>query len=213
MPTQKELNPSTLLSPVPAVMISCCDAASDAKPNIITLAWVGTVCSEPPMLSISIRPSRLSYDIIKATGEFAVNLVSRSLCEAMDFCGVRSGREVDKFAHLGLTPCPLQELAHAPGIAESPVILACKVKQVLPLGSHDMFVAEIVGVKADTALFDDSDRLCLERADLVGYTHGDYYAMGEHLGFFGYSVAAPDVRARRMQQAYARGHYSEPKKK
>ncbi len=177
--------PGNLLYPLPVVMVSC--RRPGGKPNIITLAWAGTVCSDPPMVSVSIRKERYSYDIIRETGEFAVNLVTKDLTLATDYCGVRSGRDVDKFAETKLTPLPSRQIA-APGIAESPVNLECRVKQVLPLGSHDMFVAEIVGVTVDDRYIDENGRFRLNDADLTAYSHGEYFRLGEKLGKFGYSV-------------------------
>lgn len=175
-----------MLYPVPAVMISC--GRPEEKPNIITVAWAGTVCSSPAMVSISVRKERYSYDILKETGEFVINLVTRDLTYATDFCGVRSGRDVDKFAQMHLTPLPSQHIS-APGIAESPVNLECKVTQVIPLGSHDMFLAEVLGVTVDEKYMDENGKFHLNDAGLVAYSHGEYFELGEKLGKFGYSVA------------------------
>ena len=193
------LNPATLLAPAPAVMVSCA-GVSDAlrKPNIITLAWVGTVCSEPPMLSISVRPSRFSYAQIVESREFVVNLVGQKLMRAMDYCGVKSGRDVDKFKQCSLTPAPMEGLALAPAIAEAPVSLGCALCQVISLGSHDLFLAEIRQVTVDPALMDAGGKLRFSRADLVAFSHGEYVALGEALGFMGYSVASPEALGRRM---------------
>ena len=178
--------PGNLLYPLPVVMLSC--AAEGEKPNIITLAWVGTVCSEPPMLSVSIRKDRFSHHLVKNSGEFVVNLVPSSLAAACDFCGVRSGRAIDKFAAMKLTAAQAPTLTAAPRIAESPVNIECRVEQVLELGSHDMFVSRIVGVQVDDSLVDEKGRLDLRRADLVVYSHGEYAHIGRHLGLFGFSV-------------------------
>ncbi|MBQ7455584.1 MAG: flavin reductase family protein [Clostridia bacterium] len=194
----RSLNPGTLLCPVPAVMVSC--ARAGEKPNIITIAWAGTVCSQPPMVSISVRKERFSHPILMETGEFVVNLVGRGQLAAADHCGVRSGRDEDKFAACRLTPAAVPELAHAPAIAECPLYLACKTRQVIKLGSHDLFLAEVVGVGAQEELVDAAGRLDLKKADLVAYSHGVYQSLGEALGFFGFSVAAPDVYARRMEE-------------
>ena len=177
--------PGNMLYPVPAVMVSC--QRPTEKPNIITVAWAGTVCTNPPMLSISVRPERYSHGIIAETGEFVVNLVTKDLVCATDYCGVKSGRDVDKFDAMHLTPLNLPQVS-APGIAESPVNIACKVSQILHLGSHDMFIAEVVAVNVDESLLDKKGTLHLEKAELVSYSHGQYYALGEHLGRFGYSV-------------------------
>ena len=177
-----------MLYPVPAVMVSC--TRPGEKPNIITVAWAGTVCSAPAMLSISVRKERYSYDIIKETGEFVVNLVTKDLVFATDYCGVKSGRDTDKFKEMKLTPLPSQ-LISAPGIAESPLNLECKVKQVLELGSHDMFIAEVMAVNVDESLLDEKGTLHLSDADLIAYSHGRYYGLGDFIGKFGYSVQKP----------------------
>lgn len=174
-----------MLYPVPAVMVSC--ARPGEKPNIITVAWAGTVCSSPAMLSISVRPERYSYDIIKETGNFVVNLVNKELVYATDYCGVKSGRDTDKFEAMKLTPLPSQHI-DAPGIAESPVNLECKVTQAIPLGTHDLFLAEIVGVTVDEKYMDENGKFHLNDAGLVSYSHGEYYELGKKLGTFGYSV-------------------------
>lgn len=192
-------DPCTMLCPVPAVMISC-QAAQDAKPNIITVAWAGTVNSEPPMVSISVRKERFSHDIIIGSGEFVVNLVDEARCKALDFCGVRSGRQVDKFVHCALTPMPALGMTCAPAIRECPAYLACKVRQVLELGSHDMIIGEVVGVQVRDDLFNEDGSLHLERAGLVCYNHGVYQKSADVLGFFGYSVARDEVLQRRMRQ-------------
>jgi flavin reductase (DIM6/NTAB) family NADH-FMN oxidoreductase RutF len=178
--------PGNLLNPTPVVMLSC--GLPGEKPNIITLAWVGTVCSEPPMLSVSIRKERFSHRIVKESGEFVVNLVPAALTKACDFCGVRSGRDLDKFQTLGLTAEKAPNLTQAPLIAECPVNLECRVEQVLELGSHDMFIGRIVGVQVDDTLLDGKGALKLDRANLVVYSHGEYFRPGSLLGRFGYSV-------------------------
>ncbi|RRD93153.1 flavin reductase family protein [Clostridiales bacterium COT073_COT-073] len=177
--------PGNMLYPVPAVMVGC--SRLNEKPNIITIAWAGTICSSPPMLSISIRPERYSYDIIKDTGEFTVNLVTPELTKAADFCGVRSGRQVDKFELMNLTPTHSQFI-QAPGIAESPVILECKVKQIIRLGSHDLFMAEVVNVSVKASQIDEQGKFHLNQMGLVAYSHGQYFSLGKKLGKFGYSV-------------------------
>ena len=194
----RSLEPFTMLSPVPAVMVSCCAPEEDAKPNIITIAWVGTVNSDPPMVSISVQKRRYSYDMIVNSGEFVVNLVGRANCKAMDYCGVRSGRDTDKWADCGLTPIPVNGLTHAPAIAECPGYLACKVRQTIELGSHVMFIGEVVGVQVQEKYFDADGSMHLERAGLIAKTHGVYQDTGDVTGFFGYSVARPDVLKRRM---------------
>ena len=174
-----------MVYPVPAVMVSC--QAPGQKPNIITVAWCGTICTSPAMLYISVRPERYSYDIIKSTGEFVVNLVTKDLTYATDYCGVKSGRDVDKFAEMNLTPLKSQFVS-APGIDESPVNIECKVRQILPLGSHDMFLADVVAVHADEKYMDEKHKFHLEQAEPIIYSHGSYFGCGELLGTFGYSV-------------------------
>ena len=183
---EKELwKPGNMLYPLPVVMVSLAD--KDGRPNIITLAWVGTVCTNPPMVSISVRPERYSYPILKETGEFVINLTTKELAFATDYCGVKSGRDVDKFKEMNLTPIPASEVK-APMIAESPVNIECKVRQILPLGSHDMFLADVAAVHADEKYMDENHKFHLEKADPIIYSHGSYFGCGELLGTFGYSV-------------------------
>lgn len=177
--------PGNMLYPVPAVMVSC--QRPGESPNIITVAWAGTVCSSPAMVSISVRPERYSHDIIKETGEFVINLVTGSLLRAADYCGVKSGCDVDKFAEMKLTPFALDSV-QAPGIEESPVNLACRVTEIKRLGSHDLFLAEVVGVTVDGKYMDEKGRFHLNQAGLVAYSHGEYFELGKKLGSFGYSV-------------------------
>ncbi len=174
-----------MLYPVPAVMVSC--GRKEEKPNIITVAWAGTICSDPAMLSISVRKERYSYNIIKETREFAVNLVTKDLVKATDYCGVKSGREIDKFRECGLTPIESKTIS-APSIAESPLTLECKVKQVVELGSHDMFIAEVTAVSIDDKYMDKNGKFHLNDAGLIAYSHGEYFELGKKLGKFGYSV-------------------------
>ena len=185
--------PGNMLHPLPAVMVSVAD--KDGKPNIFTVAWTGTVCSNPPMVSISVRPTRYSYDMIRETGEFVINLVTEPLTRACDYCGVVSGRDVDKFAKTGLTPVPVEGVS-VPGIAESPVSLECRVTQKTELGSHTMFVAEVVSVSVDEKWMDETGRFHLEKADPIVYSHGTYYGLGEAIGTFGYSVAKKKKKKR-----------------
>ena len=192
-----QLKPGTLLAPVPAVMVSC--ARKGEKPNIVTLAWVGTVNSEPPMCSVSVRKERFSHGIIRESGEFVINLVGEEQLKATDFCGVKSGRDVDKFAACGLTPAAVEGFS-APAIAECPLYLACRVASVQDLGSHDLFLGKIERVGVKQEMMDDSGRLDFGRMRLIAYNHGVYYALGGALGFFGYSVAAPEVLERRMKE-------------
>ena len=191
-----EVGISTILNPVPVVMVS--SGSKDGKANILTVAWTGTVNSEPPMVSVSIRKNRYSHKLISETGEFVINLVSKSLCKACDYCGVRGGENEDKFKTCGLTPVKAKGLEYAYAIKEAPVSISCVVKSVTELGSHDMFIGEIKAVTADSYLLDQNGKLCLDNARLVAYNHGEYYLLGEKLGFFGYSVAKEDVIKRRM---------------
>lgn len=174
-----------MLYPVPPVMVSC--QRPGEKPNIITVAWCGTVCTSPAMVSISVRPERYSYDIIRSTGEFVINLTTKDLAFATDYCGVRSGREVDKYQEMKLTPLPSVHI-EAPGIEESPVCIECKVKEVLELGSHHMFVAEVLGVTIDEHYLNENGKFCLADAQMITYSHGEYYELGDLIGKFGYSV-------------------------
>ncbi len=174
-----------MLNPVPAVMVSV--QGKDGSDNIITVAWAGTVCTNPPMVSISVRPERHSYHMIEESGEFVINLVNEDLVYACDFCGVRSGRDLDKWKEMKLTKTSLPHVK-APGIAESPVNMECVVKQTLALGSHTMFVAEVVGVTVDEKYMDETGKFHINESGLVMYSHGEYFKMGELLGKFGYSV-------------------------
>ena len=193
------LSPSAMLNPVPVVLVSCADPENPEKKNMITLAWAGTVNSEPPMVSVSIRKERYSHDLIAKSGEFVVNLVDEDMCRAVDFCGVRSGRDLDKAAETGLAYMPAESLSVAPAIAGAPVSLSCRVRQVLGLGSHDMFIGEVVSVMVREDLLDESGSLHLEKAKLVAYNHGLYQKLGDVMGFFGWSVARPEVFERRMK--------------
>ncbi len=177
--------PGNMLYPVPVVMVSC--QRPGEKANIITLAWAGTICSDPVMLSVSIRPSRYSYDIINETGEFVVNLVTADLTKSCDWCGVRSGKDFDKFKEMNLTEYK-SDFISAPAIKESPVNLYCKVTKVEKLGSHDMFLAEVVGVTVDKQYMDENGKFDLSATNLIAYSHGEYFTLGEKLGKFGYSV-------------------------
>lgn len=178
--------PGNMLYPVPAVMVSC--QRENEKPNIITVAWAGTICTNPAMLSISVRPERYSYNIIKETKEFVVNLVTRDLAYATDYCGVKSGRDVDKFKEMNLHKS-ISKLVKAPGIEESPVNIECRVKEIKELGSHHMFIAEVVSVNIDDKYMDKTGKFNLNKAGLVSYSHGEYFELGKKLGKFGYSVA------------------------
>ena len=178
------LKGGALLSPVPPVMVSC---GTMEKPNIITVAWCGTLATHPPVTYISVRPTRYSYGLIKDSGEFVINLTNESLVRHADFCGIYTGAKVDKFKKCGLTP-EISENVSCPSVAESPLRIECKVRQIVPLGSHDMFVADIVSVSVDEAILDENGKICLDRAHLAAFAHGEYYALGKKLGDFGFSV-------------------------
>ena len=194
--------PGTMLNPVPAVMVSC---GNEEKQNIITVAWTGIVNSEPPMTYVSVRKERCSHDIIKNSGEFVINLTTEELAFATDFCGVRSGRDLDKFKEMKLTPVK-GEKVDCPVIKESPVNIECKVREIHEYGSHDMFVADIVNVQVDEDLLDEKGRIRLDLAGLVAYNHGEYFGLKRTpLGKFGYSVMKAKTKKRiageRRQQA------------
>ena len=180
--------PGNMLYPVPAVMVSC--QRGDEKPNIITVAWAGTICSDPAMVSISVRKERYSHNIIKESGEFVINLTTKRLCRATDYCGVRSGKDTDKFADMHLTPEKSVKI-NAPAIKESPVNIECKVKDIIELGSHDMFLADVVGVTVDDSYMNEKGKFELNRSGLITYSHGEYFELGKKLGSFGYSVRKP----------------------
>lgn len=186
-----------MLYPLPAVMVSCASGAGEK--DIVTVAWAGTVCTNPPMLSISLRPERHSYHIIRESGEFVVNLVTSRLQRACDWCGVRSGRDYDKWAECRLTAEPAARLELAPAIAESPVNIECRVRDVLELGSHHLFLADVIAVQVEEGLLDARGKLDLARANLTAYSHGEYFELGRNLGSFGYSVRKrkPGPRRRR----------------
>ena len=177
--------PGNMVYPLPAVMVSCADKAGNS--NIITIAWTGTVCTNPPMAYISVRPERHSYQMIRETGEFVINLTTKDLAYATDFCGVRSGKDVDKFAEMKLTK-EAASVVSAPMIGESPVNIECKVTEVKELGSHHMFLAEVVAVHVDDTYMNENNKFELGKAEPIAYSHGEYYQLGELLGTFGYSV-------------------------
>lgn len=175
-----------MIYPLPAVLVSC--GESEQEYNLFTVAWTGTVCTNPPMCYISVRPERHSYDIIKRTGEFVINLTTASLARATDWCGVRSGRDYDKFSEMGLTAEPAAVVS-APVVGESPVSIECRVRQVIELGSHDMFLADVVNVLVDEEYINpETGKLELERAEIIAYSHGEYFRLGEMIGHFGWSV-------------------------
>ncbi len=180
-----DFKPGNMLYPLPAVLIS----SSDGKgiDNLFTVAWAGTICTNPPMVSISIRPERYSYELIEKTGEFVINLTTEKLAYATDYCGVVSGRKVDKWKQMNLTKMP-GEIVRVPYIKESPVNIECRVKSITKLGSHDLFMAEVVAVHVDETFMDDEKRFHLEKANPIVYSHGTYFSIGKELGKFGYSV-------------------------
>ena len=190
--SKQSWKPGNMLYPVPAVMVTC--KRPGEKTNIITIAWAGTVCSDPAMVSISVRPERYSHDIIEETGEFVVNLVTEKLTKSCDWCGVKSGRDVDKFKEMKLTEYA-SEFMDTPAIAESPVNIYCKVVKTERLGSHDMFIGEVKGVTVDDSYMDEKGRFALEKCGLITYSHGEYYSLGKKLGKFGYSVKKPEKKS------------------
>lgn len=177
--------PGNMLYPLPVVMVSVADREGNS--DIITVAWAGTICTNPPMVSISVRPERFSHHMIMETGEFVINLTTKDLVFATDYCGVKSGRDVDKWKEMNLTPV-MGNVVKVPCIAESPVNIECKVVKVDKLGSHDMFTAEVVAVQVDDAYMDENKSFHLSHANPIVYSHGEYYLLGEKLGRFGYSI-------------------------
>lgn len=183
--TKEFWKPGNMVYPLPAVMVSCGEVGKN--PNIITIAWTGTICTNPAMVYISVRPERYSYNLIKSTGEFAINLTTKHVIKAVDYCGVRSGKDIDKFKEMKLTPIKANKIS-APLIGECPVNVECKVKDIIELGSHHMFIAEVLGVNIDPAYMNEKGKFELNHSDLIIYSHGEYYGFGELLGTFGYSV-------------------------
>lgn len=183
--SKRKMPASTLLAPVPAVMVSCGNEAEGT--DIVTIAWTGIINSHPAKTYVSVRPERFSHGIIEKNREFVINLVSGDLARATDLCGMKTGAKVDKFKEAKLTPEYVEEVS-CPIIAESPMSLVCKVTDMVPLGSHDMFIADIVAIYADDKLFDETGKLCINRAHLAAYAHGEYYALGKRIGKFGFSV-------------------------
>ena len=192
--------PATLLNPTPVVLVSCADGKDPSRRNMVTAAWAGTVNSEPPVVSVSLRPERYSHGLIAASGEFVVNLTDERMCRAVDFCGVRSGRDLDKAEETGLRYRKAEGLTVAPAVEGAPVSLSCRVRQIIPLGSHDLFLGDVVAVSVREDLLDSRGSLRLERAGLIAYNHGLYQKLGDVMGFFGWSVAREDVFRRRMSR-------------
>lgn len=176
-----------MVYPLPAVMVSCAD--KEGNDNIITVAWTGTVCTNPAMAYISVRPERHSYQMIRESGEFVINLTTEKLAYATDWCGVRSGRDFDKFKEMKLTRGKAETLDYAPIIEESPVNIECKVVEVKELGSHHMFLAEVKAVRVDEKYMNETGKFELNKSGLVAYSHGEYFTLGKFLGKFGWSVA------------------------
>ncbi len=182
--TKQTWKGSVLTSPVPPTLVTC---EFGGVKNVFTVAWTGILCTQPPVTYISVRPERYSYELIQKSGEFVINIATQELTKAVDFCGVRTGRKIDKFKHLGLT-CGKADKVGAPVLEQSPLNLECKVREVVKLGTHDMFIADIVAVDVANELVDDKGRLALEKAGLLAYSHGEYYSLGKKLGSFGFSV-------------------------
>lgn len=175
-----------MVYPLPAVMVSTADR--EGKSNILTVAWTGTVCTNPAMVYISVRPERYSYGLLKDSGEFVINLTTDKLLRATDWCGVRSGRDVDKWKETGLTPGKAEKLSYAPVIREAPVNIECKVTEVKELGSHHMFLARVEAVQVDPKYMDEKGKFHLNKSGLIAYSHGEYLELGKKIGSFGYSV-------------------------
>ena len=183
-----------MVYPVPAVMVSLAD--KEGNSNIITVSWTGTVCTNPPMAYISVRKERFSHSMLMDTKEFVINITTEKVAYATDYCGVRSGRDVDKFKEMKLTK-GVSSVVSAPFIEECPVNIECKVKQVLPLGSHDMFLAEVVAVNVDESYMDENNKFRLEKANPIVYSHGEYFGLGKQLGNFGYSVRKKKIKKKK----------------
>ena len=198
--TKELFKGSIMFGPVPAVLVTTID--KEGKVNVFTVGWTGVACSHPPLVTIAVRKERLSYENITATGEFVINLTTREMVKMTDFCGCRSGRKVDKIKHFGLELEPGIDIA-VPSLKKSPVALECKVRSVTELGSHDLFVAEIVRNKVEKSLIDKNGTIQLGQAGLLAYCHGEYFSLSRHpLGTFGYSVASKSVRQARHQKKF-----------
>ena len=182
---KQKWKPGNMVYPLPAVLVSCGD--KEGRVNLMTAAWTGTICSDPPMVYVSVRKERFSHHMIQESGEYVINLTTEQLAWATDFCGVRSGRDMDKFKEMNLTPV-FGELQYAPMVEESPVSIECKVTNVMELGTHDMFMAEVIAVHVDETYMDEKGTFHLEQAKPLVYSHGQYYGMGKHIGGFGYAV-------------------------
>ncbi|MFV0521619.1 MAG: flavin reductase family protein [Mangrovibacterium sp.] len=183
---KQDWKPGTMVYPLPAVLVSC--GENPAEHNLITISWTGTICTNPPMCYISVRPSRHSYDIIKRTGEYVINITTEEMAQATDWCGVKSGKDYDKFAEMGLTKMNAS-VVNCPIVAESPISIECRVKDIVSLGTHDMFISEVVNVIADERYLDaDTGAFSLKASDPITYVHGHYFKIGKPIGKFGWSV-------------------------
>lgn len=187
--------PGNMLYPLPAVMVSTGD--KEGNTNIITIAWTGTICTNPAMVYISVRPERYSYQMLKDSGEFVINLTTEDLVKATDYCGVRSGKDIDKWEQTGLTKGKAKSLQYAPIIEESPVNIECKVTEVKELGSHHMFLAEVTSVQVDDSYMDEKNKFNLNKTGLLAYSHGEYLGLGKKIGSFGYSVRKKQTKKKR----------------
>lgn len=184
--SKRNFKGSVVLNPVPVVLIT--SKNKDEKVNVFTVAWAGTICTKPPMLSISVRPERLSYEYIKESGEFVVNLPTASMTKAVDYCGVRSGRTVDKISEMNFN-LEYNDIVGVPSIKECPVNIQCKVRDIIPLGTHDLILADVVGSTIDEAIIDEKGKIHFEKGNLISYSHGEYYPLVKKaIGSFGYSV-------------------------
>jgi flavin reductase (DIM6/NTAB) family NADH-FMN oxidoreductase RutF len=193
--SKQSWKPGTLIYPLPAVLVTT--GATPEEYNMLTIAWTGTICTDPPMCYISVRKERHSYDIIRRTGEFCINLTTEAMAHATDWCGVRSGRNEDKWKATGLTPMTNPHVS-APIIAESPLSICCRVREVKELGSHDMFIADVVGVEADDRYIDpETGKFSLDKANPIVYSHGEYYSLGKLIGHFGWSVRKKTTKRRK----------------
>lgn len=188
---KQQWKPGNMVYPLPAVMVSC--AGKDGRPNVMTAAWTGTICSDPAMVYVSVRKERFSHHMLMETKEYVINLTTEALAKATDYVGVKSGRDMDKFEAMHLTPV-MGTLKYAPMIEESPVCIECEVTQVLELGSHDMFIAKVKNVYADEKYMDETGRFDLAKAKPLVYSHGQYYGVGRHIGRFGFSVKKKPVK-------------------
>lgn len=189
--------PGNMVYPLPAVLVSCGETPEEH--NLITISWTGTICTNPPMCYISVRPERHSYDIIKKRGEFVINLTTKAIAKETDWCGVKSGRDFDKFKETGLTPGKA-EVVNCPIVEEAPISIECRLKEVVSLGSHDMFIADVVNVIADEQyIHPETNAFSLADSDPIAYSHGHYFTLGEKIGKFGWSVMKPKTQKKRAR--------------